>query len=272
MESGSLTASPTGISPPTWRVVGVSVAGPSHTTAGLPCQDACFTEIVDGRILVAAVSDGAGSARHAQQGSGITSHAAVAYLSEVLARLGGVPLDPRPIVEQAILSVRAKLEVEAVTAPGRARLQDYHATLVGCLADADGGWFFHVGDGAALAAPRSAEGSAPDWSRATVSPPANGEHANETFFVTLDDWASNLRLTHFPAAQTIALMSDGVTPFAMAEAAAAPDERFLGPVDQFLAAHDQETSTQALIETLRDERARKVSGDDKTLVWARLGG
>ena len=50
-----------------WRTAHASVIGTSHTATGAPCQDAGDCEVLaaaDGsEILVAAVADGAGSAK-----------------------------------------------------------------------------------------------------------------------------------------------------------------------------------------------------------------
>lgn len=53
-----------------WRFINSGVAGTSHLRTDLPCQDSCFVDVVlthsDEEVLVAAVSDGAGSAAKAE--------------------------------------------------------------------------------------------------------------------------------------------------------------------------------------------------------------
>ncbi|WP_158258330.1 protein phosphatase 2C domain-containing protein [Rhodopila globiformis] len=68
-----------------------------------------------------------------------------------------------------------------------------------------------------------------------MSPPHNGEAANETFFVTMDDWQDTLRVTHFPPCRRVLLMSDGVTGFAALKATAGLEPAFMAPVDRCLA-------------------------------------
>jgi hypothetical protein len=156
----------------------------------------------------------------------------------------------------------------------RERLQDpsdpevlraHHSTLVGVLSGPNGGCFFQIGDGAAAA---DIGGSIQPWAEHIVSRPENGEYTNETYFFTLPDWREHLRLVPFPAVNQLALMSDGVSSFAMLTDCSAPDLRFLGPVSLYLENAEAEAGARALAATLDDTRAHEVSSDDKTLVWA----
>ena len=58
-----------------WRTAYASVIGTSHTKTGSPCQDAggcTVVKAVDGaEVLVAAVSDGAGTASRSEAGSAL---------------------------------------------------------------------------------------------------------------------------------------------------------------------------------------------------------
>ncbi|MBC8229713.1 SUMF1/EgtB/PvdO family nonheme iron enzyme [bacterium] len=67
-----------------WKVLGASVRGTSHTKSGQPCQDAhAWVKLPDG-TLVAAVSDGAGSAALAEVGADSAVKAAVRVLESKL--------------------------------------------------------------------------------------------------------------------------------------------------------------------------------------------
>ena len=62
-----------------WYAAAASMAGTSHEKAGLPCQDYCASA-VRGDFLFGAVSDGAGSASHAHDGSLYAVEKALALL------------------------------------------------------------------------------------------------------------------------------------------------------------------------------------------------
>jgi len=244
------------------------VQGFDHKNASVPCQDAHAVKLADGDCLVAIVSDGAGSACRSGRGASLLCEALGNALLAARRARGGTRLGElddgvlRDWVEQGIDEVRARLIAEARETAGS--LADFHATLVGAIADGSGGAFFHIGDGAAVAA------AAHDLGQFALSAAANGEYANETYFFTMEEWRSHLRLTRFgPQYDLLALMSDGVTPFALSRGGGAPFLPFFEPVSRFLQDSDPETGHAALVELLERDALRAISGDDKSLVWAR---
>ncbi|MEG0184589.1 MAG: PP2C family serine/threonine-protein phosphatase [Stenotrophomonas sp.] len=246
-----------------WRVMAASATGRSHLDRGQPCQDAHASAQV-GRTLVAVVCDGAGSASHSDVGAQHVSRSVVA----AVAGAGEPGIDPlavpvealRTIIETAIEDARGQLAM--IAAGNGLKLSDHACTLVGAVATREGGWFFHVGDGVAACAFNSAS---PD----AVSLPANGEYANETWFVTGGNWREQLRLTRFEGAiDALVLMSDGVQPFAMSRAGDTLFQPFIAPVIRYLAGVDEVHGSQALHATLADPRTDQITGDDKTLLVA----
>lgn len=248
----------------TWKVFAATAIGKSHIDGELPCQDALAHRCV-GDVLVAVVCDGAGSCA--------LSHIGAAALStEVSDRLAqGVeagtlsPAMPNAVVFEAVAdavaAVRARFEAEAVTQGGS--FSDYSATMVGVIANGQGGCFFHIGDGLGVAQAADAE-AAP-----VVSLPENGEYANETYFFTGELWREHLRLTNFPAPiTTLALMSDGAMPFVMAKNHTGFHRPFIDPVTRYLASVAEDEGSQALAGTLADPRTYLITGDDKALLLA----
>lgn len=265
----------TGIASPPWTVVAASVRGPAHRMDGSPCQDAFAVTLAADR-LVAVVSDGAGSARQAERGARETA-------DHMAAALAAVPLDPaadgadlwRPAVEAAVESLRGRLLDLSRELGEPDDLSAFHATLVAAVATPRGGLFVHIGDGTAQAAGRpdsepDGNGAADPLAPVAASPPMNGEEANSTFFVTLPFWRETLRLTPFGPCRRLVLMTDGPMPFAAAKGAAVLEPAFMGPVDAFLAANPPEEAAEALAATLESPKAARISGDDKTLLWAAL--
>ena len=105
----------------------------------------------------------------------------------------------------------------------------------------------------------------------TVSQPQNGEYANETFFLTMDDWAIHLKnapfIEKFP--DTILIITDGVTPMAMSKGCALPEfTNFVKPVVKLLNDNNKKTGEAGVTCTLSADGVRKITGDNKTLLWA----
>ncbi len=248
----------------TWRVFAATAIGKSHIDGGLPCQDALAHRLV-GEVLVAVVCDGAGSCALSHEGAAAVSQEVVAMLA---GRVDAGALSPAmetglafEAVAEAVAASRARLDAEAI-AKGTA-FSDYSATLVGVVANGEGGFFFHIGDGLGIA-----QGAAAD-AVPVISIPENGEYANETYFVTGEFWLDHLRLTRFPMpATTVALMSDGAMPFVMAKNHVGFHRPFIEPVTRYLVTVTDDEGSQALAGTLGDPRTYQITGDDKALLIA----
>jgi hypothetical protein len=255
----------------TWKVVAASVRGPSHEESGEPCQDA-FAHAIEGERLIAVVADGAGSARFSDQGAALLCETMVRELGSCGERLDGTAegvseawqAAVAAAVETAREGARALIPA-AAGEDGEASLADYHATLVGAVAEPGAGFLFHIGDGSAAAVH-----DMNDWADCALSKPENGEFANETYFFTLDDWRDHLRFTGFGPSELVVVVSDGSMPFTVAEKFAGLEPRFLKPVSAYLEKTPAEAGGKALAGTLDREDARRINGDDKTLLWARL--
>jgi serine/threonine protein phosphatase PrpC len=63
-----------------WRIAKASIIGTGHISANMPCQDNHYVMQI-GDILIAAVSDGLGSAAHSEIGSKIASELAVTHIA-----------------------------------------------------------------------------------------------------------------------------------------------------------------------------------------------
>lgn len=254
-----------------WKWCATSVRGFSHAEAEMPCQDAYAVRISQTGCLVAIVSDGAGSAKHSAEGSQLLCDELSKFLAHRIdstrtfssESLNALELPHvRECVEEGIAVIRDSLVNIARQQGGS--LSDFNATLVGTIANASGGAFFHIGDGAALAT------SSVNPRLFAISVAENGEYANETFFYTQEDWRTRLRFLEFDGNHDLlVLMTDGVTPVALAKGGAAPFIPFLDPVTKFLSECDTDIGQAGLIELLQRDALRAISGDDKTIVWAK---
>ncbi|HST58781.1 MAG TPA: protein phosphatase 2C domain-containing protein, partial [Longimicrobium sp.] len=210
-----------------WTVMGCAVRGPAHEADGGPCQDA-VAFATGGDWLVAVLSDGAGSAPRGDEGSRHLVETVTRLLSAA-AEAGGPAGGWEAAVADAVQHARDTLPADAEHPLGH-----FHATVVGVVVPGpEGALFFHIGDGAGAALRAGA------WEGGTVSLPANGEYADQTYFYTEDGWRDNLRF--LPVAEPfdrVVLVSDGAAAFAMAPGGRGLDPRFMEPVDRYLCGVD----------------------------------
>ena len=233
-----------------WRVFGASVTGKAHLDKDIPCQDAHAHAVV-GDVLVAIVCDGAGSARLSEQGAQFVSTQTVQALAGRLEQGATVQDLHDGALAGTLAQIRAALDDIARAA--NATLDDYAATVVGVVMGQDTGFFFHLGDGGEL-----------------ISLPANGEYANETYFISGERWREQLRLLPIPqSVRGVVLMSDGCMPFSMSKNNAALYAPFMDAVQGYLRTVESiELGNTALASTLADPRTHQITGDDKTLLLA----
>ena len=242
-----------------WRVFGASVVGKSHLDKGLPCQDA-HAHVSAGESLVAVVCDGAGSARHSELGAQFVATTLAQALARRLEQGASIEQLHDGMLLSSMAQVRGALE-EMADNHG-AVLDDYATTVVGVVMGPSVGVFFHLGDGVGVA--QLGDGGE------LISPPANGEYANETYFISGERWRDQLRLLPIPrGVRGLVLMSDGCMPFAMSKNNASLYAPFMGAVQNYLSCMDDITlGEEALAHTLADPRTHQITGDDKTLLLA----
>ena len=75
-------------------------------------------------------------------------------------------------------------------------------------------------------------------------------------------------MTHISGdADTILLMSDGVSGMAMTKGCERPSINFVIPLLTFLKKNEPATNEIAVTNTLSKDTVRSITGDDKTLLW-----
>jgi hypothetical protein len=250
-----------------WGVFQASAIGSSHIERQLPCQDACETW-TNGNVLIAAVADGAGSASRSELGStlcvtqvvdGLRKHfEGVGEQAEASGSLAASRSQLVGIIDDA------RKKIAELAASNSLEPRDLACTLVGVVAELpDKGFFFHIGDGCGIA-----EFEDPSISP-IVSMPENGEYTNETWFVTVEEWKSHLRITPIKGSiGTIAVMSDGAMPFVMSRDQKSLYPEFFNPVANYLKQKDQAEGNMGLHSILASDRTKSITNDDKTLVLA----
>lgn len=178
-----------------WKGASVSTAGRGHSDRGLPCQDFSRAEIKsDTKIIV--VSDGAGSARHAEHGAADAARATIRTLE-----MTKPWSDPRD-VRQRILAA-CKLEIAKRASALGCEESDLASTLVFVAIAHDVFIAGNLGDG--LVATFRGESSE------IMLRPARGEFANETTFITSQNANKHFYIERGPLSDRdgFAVMSDG---------------------------------------------------------------
>lgn len=249
-----------------WKIASASVPGFDHLDNGVPCQDAYAYLETDKKVIICALCDGAGSAQNAELGSKVISEAIVRNIWQGI-KNSNKPIDiflQKDSVESEIIMAieHTRTNMMQLFQCDNSGLSDFHSTLIGVVASLNGGVIFHVGDGCAFSSKFN------ELRDSSISSPQNGEYANETYFVTQENWKNHLRFIFFDANfDFIVLMSDGVTPFALDKGGLLPFEDFFNPLNGYLSSHDNPEASRAIKKYLEDERIRNITGDDKTFVW-----
>ena len=242
----------------TWRTIAASVTGTAHIRRELPCQDAYRVHEFgpSGEWLVVAVADGAGSAAHSDRGAivaceGLVCRAALLDPAEVLTREG---------MSDLFTVVRAELDEHAdrLSVPVR----ELACTALVAVVGPDAAAFAQVGDGAIVI------DDGPD--RKTVFWPEPAEYANETDFLTGDQYLDTLRFmtTDRPITQ-LAVFTDGLQRLVLDYSTRRPHAEFFNAMFGTLAdAPDPAALGDHLRSFLDSPRVNDRTDDDKTLVLA----
>jgi hypothetical protein len=246
-----------------WKVFFASATGKYHLDGNTPCQDYGHYVVADD-VLIGVVCDGAGSASEGQAGAEFFARRVTELLTESVKSStldGSREAEYRDVLAGIVGRVRSEL---GETAQARQlTLRDFACTLVGCVASRTGGCFFHIGDGFAI--------YMKDDGESVLSRPENGEHADETYFVTDTAWSEHLRVTvisEINQGGLIGLMSDGTAPFAVNRPKTGFYRPFIDPVVNFLRNVTEEHGSEALKNVLADEKTYQITPDDKTLLLA----
>lgn len=249
-----------------WKYVGSSVIGTSHTVQGTPCQDAhCIgcSQNRSGLYFWAIVTDGAGSARYAEQGATLVCQDISTRIERWVSHFNAGNLPDKQIVIKWIERVRKQLLRRAHNVGGSIR--DFACTLVGIIVGNNGAICFQIGDGSIVLGDGGGTYEIAFW-------PDNGEYVNTTYFVTDADFHSTLSFkTVTQAPVEIALFSDGLQRLSLHTATKSVHAPFFAPMFYRLA-HE----TPGFSHFLEPELARflgsaevnKRTDDDKTLVLA----
>lgn len=252
-----------------WQVGHACVVGTSHVATNSPCQDAagCLVAIAaDGsEILIAAISDGAGSAAHSEKGS---RRAVDSFLEEVSRAATNDPGLTR-LDEAWIMRWLRKVHLEiaeAAQAAGHAPT-DYACTLLGAVVGPTLAVYVQLGDGAIVV--REPDDERYSW----MFWPQNGEYANTTNFLTQVDFEDAVQIGRSDTPpEEVAIFSDGIERLVLDMSARTVHAPALAPIFQWLAKtgarNDAGGENPGLVAFLKSEKVNSRTDDDKSLIVA----
>ena len=252
------------IPPPAWQTIGASVTGTGHVKTALPCQDAHGFAELPGGLLIAVVSDGAGSAPLADIGAHTAVSAAMEYLRKYLPTFDpfNEAEESQAFLTRVLLAARYAIEDEAAARAVAPR--DLAATLIVLAVNDKAAIAAQIGDGAAVL--QDGEGRL----KAFTAPP-QGEYVNETTFLISPDFLKDAQFRHARGRFThAALFSDGLQRLALKLPEAEPHAPFFAPLFGFIA-QAETTPAQSgaqLAAFLQSPRITARADDDLTLVLA----
>jgi len=241
-----------------WKIIASSVAGPSHINRGEKCEDH-YNYFSKNDNFIAIISDGAGSADFGKIGARIICDSFIDIFKKT-----NLKNAEEKIIKAVKLARKRAILHRMNKTKSSGNLSDFSATLLGVMMFKDKGYFFHIGDGAAIGFNHG------EFNNFKTSMPHNGNYSNETFFYTMKDWQKHLRITPIEDFNRIVLMSDGVSNFAFKKKTKKLEDNFIIPINDFLSKTKLKTKARAALKnTLNNKEAQKLSSDDKTLLWAR---
>lgn len=189
-----------------WRIAAASAIGTSHIKQGSVCQDshACrvFEDCAGRPVAVFVVSDGAGSAPRADEGSHIACRTIVEGLEVFLADGGKVATVDADTARSWVEMVQSAIAFRADEAGAIAR--DYACTLLAAVVAEDAAAFIQLGDGAMVVSDEAGEWAWVHW-------PQRGDYANTTYFVTDASAADQMAFDLVERrVDEVALFTDGI--------------------------------------------------------------
>ncbi|MEH2110254.1 PP2C family serine/threonine-protein phosphatase [Nostoc sp.] len=248
-----------------WKAVGRSEIGTSHQKQGIVCQDYGNYRSF-GHVIVGAVADGAGSAKHSDVGSKL----AVETVLKCFADINESPQKQafsQPLSKKGAQKVFAKIVNQVITELQKQAdekdysINDLACTLLVFLATPDCIAAMQIGDGFIV---RRSE----DSEYQLLFKPDKGEFANETTFITSTNALKEMQVEVIPEKQEfICASTDGLEKVAIRLSDWKPFSPFFKPLEEYL--HEPvngEEEDKYLTEFLNSERLNSRTDDDKTLL------
>lgn len=243
-----------------WKVLCECVAGTSHAGGGTPCQDAALAASTpDGRGLVLACADGAGSASASEVGADLACRTFIDRAMALLAEPDAA------LVEQTGRVLAAAIHQALIACAAERKLppRELACTFLGAVVTETAWLCIHVGDGALVLADPAAEGG-----YACAFWPDSGEYHNTTHFISDERYAEHLHISRGDGrVLELAMLTDGLQMLALDYANRRPHAPFFHSLFRPLRAAADSGSLRHALRRLMDSPAVNArTDDDKTLI------
>lgn len=255
-----------------WLYASASVTGTSHVKLRLPCQDSNECGVMRSRsgesVWVAIASDGAGSAKHSDEGA---AHACRSFMKFVDCFFRSGKEVKHITKDFATGWLRLfQSQISAMADEKGLIPRDFACTVLAAIVGTDFAAFFQVGDGA-IVIPKDEEDY--DW----IFWPNKGEFENTTFFATEPSAFEQLNFeTALGPIAEVAIFTDGLQHLALTYKDKTVYKKFFKPLFNYLhslSEHQKDTVNASLCTFLDNVMINSRTDDDKTLVLAvRRGG
>lgn len=248
-----------------WRAVGISSQGGSHTKTGDPCQDAHRWRVLPCGTLVIAIADGAGTAALAEIGAKLAVDTALEVICSYLGKAtrdDGTEEEWRKLLISGLVAALSSLENEAATR--QAPLRDFACTLAVVVARPGKMVVaIQIGDGAVVAQEEDGETFA-------VTRPAPSEYLNETTFLISPGAIDGASFTLWRGKLSrLAALTDGLQMLALRMPGGDPHQGFFAPLFRFVATTGNPAKSETALRAFLDSpRVRERADDDLTLFLA----
>ncbi|MCF2150179.1 protein phosphatase 2C domain-containing protein [Desmonostoc muscorum LEGE 12446] len=247
-----------------WKAVADSATGTSHQNQKIPCQDYGYYRIFDD-VIVGAVADGAGSAKHSDVGSKLAVKTVIKCFSDInespQKQAFSQPLskeEAEKVFVKIVNQVIAELQKEA--AKEYYSVNDLACTLLVFMATPDCLAAMQIGDGFIVLRSEESEYQ-------LLFQPDKGEFANETTFITSQNALQEMQVEVISQKQEfICASTDGLEKVAIRLRDWKPFPPFFKPLEEYLQEIDNPEEDKYLTEFLNSERLNSRTDDDKTLL------
>lgn len=252
-----------------WSYICSSVIGSKHSEVGLPCQDASDCKLVRqedaGEILIAVVSDGAGSAQYAQAGSATACASFIYQIRGSLDETGNLSFLTVDFVKEWIITLQS--EIKRIAAQNESSAREYACTFVAAIIGNEQSVFAQIGDGGIVILETETNDT-----YQTVFWPQQGEFAGQTNFLTDKNATAKLMFKRISQnTQEVAVFTDGMQSLVLNEENQTAHSPFFRPI--FAALRKAEAGCAVALqngmgEYLWSPRVTERTDDDKTLIFA----
>jgi hypothetical protein len=255
-----------------WRTVCQSAIGRFHIEAGLPCQDYGAYQPLGKDILIGAVADGAGSAKHSDLGAKVAVETAIAFLTDLvdIADDDGQTLAENSSQQELTnifkrlfpkLLTQVQQQLQQQGQHQQLELSELATTLLVFIATSKWLAAMQIGDGFILIKPVGGVYQ-------LLFQPDKGEYINETTFITSANALAEMQIRVLAKpTEFICAATDGVEKVAINYANWQPFPPFFQPLEQYLQTTEKPLETD-LKEFLEREDLNARTTDDKTLLLA----